>query len=215
MRFRIKRKYFCERAHASRTEVKCPLSEPGSVTSWLMRVDGVDRDDAATLLWNRFAFRLVRVARRQLRNIDQRMYDEEDLALSTLHEFLQRHLGGQYKRLSSRQDLWRLLVTISLNKSRNQRRFLSRLCRSGRVSRVGADFDSPEWIVTMADQCNYLMGLLDKRDQSGRLRQMAVMRLEGWSVSRMAEEIGCTRRTVGIRLELIQAIWRCHLDQQV
>lgn len=195
-----------------------------------MRVDSVNRDDAATLLWNRFAFRLVRVARRQLRNVDQRMYDEEDLALSTLNEFLQRQSKGQFARLSSRKDLWRLLVSISLNKSRNQRRFLSRVCRSGRGQSVGSEMgagggifiarekavgDSPEWIVTMADQCNYLMGLLDKRDHSGRLRQIAMMRLEGWSVNRMAEAIGCTRRTVGIRLELIQAIWRHHLERQV
>lgn len=206
------------------------MSDPGSVTSWLVRVDSVNRDDAATLLWNRFAFRLVRVARRQLRNVDQRMYDEEDLALSTLNEFLQRQSKGQFARLSSRKDLWRLLVSISLNKSRNQRRFLSRVCRSGRGQSVGSEMgagggifiarekavgDSPEWIVTMADQCNYLMGLLDKRDHSGRLRQIAMMRLEGWSVNRMAEAIGCTRRTVGIRLELIQAIWRHHLERQV
>jgi len=188
--------------------------------------------------------------------MDQRMYDEEDLALSTLHEFLHRQSKGQFTRLSSRQDLWRLLVSISLNKSRNQRRFLRRLCRSsdvasvwridgregvitnfvppvrssdvvssnGRVvrrSRLGrhapssVEVDSPEWIVTMADQCSYLMSLLDRHDGTGKLRQIATLRLEGWSVVRMSEFLGCTRRTVGVRLELIQAIWRNHLEQQV
>lgn len=203
------------------------MSDVGSVTSWLVRVDSVDRDNAATLLWNRFAYRLVRVARRQLRNIDQRMYDEEDLALSTLNEFLNRRSKGQFARLSSRQDLWRLLVSISLSKSRNQRRYLSRMKRSPGVPSVGLelesalsdrdrdDFDSPEWIVTMADQCSYLLSLLDRQDASGRLRQIALMRLEGWSVVRIAKVLGCTRRTVGVRLELIQAVWRYHLEQQV
>ncbi len=177
------------------------MSDPGSVTSWLVRADSVNRDDAASLLWNRFAFRLVRVARRHLRNTDQRMYDEEDLALSTLQEFLYRQERGQFTRLSSRQDLWRLLVTISLNKSRNHRRFLGQLCRSPRGSgglastfqeerfldgelvggRVGSremeDSESPDWIVMMADQCRYLMGLLDNQDSSGKLRQIAAMRL--------------------------------------
>lgn len=215
------------------------MSDPGSVTSWLVRAESVNRDDAASLLWNRFAFRLVRVARRHLRNTDQRMYDEEDLALSTLQEFLYRQERGQFTRLSSRQDLWRLLVTISLNKSRNHRRFLGQLCRSPRGSgglvstfqeerfldgelvggRVGSremeDSESPDWIVMMADQCRYLMGLLDNQDSSGKLRQIAAMRLDGWSVNRIAEALGCTRRTVGIRLGLIQVIWRYYLDQQV
>ena len=86
----------------------------------------------------------------------------------------------------------------------------------GRVgSREMEDSESPDWIVMMADQCRYLMGLLDNQDSSGKLRQIAAMRLDGWSVNRIAEALGCTRRTVGIRLGLIQVIWRYYLDQQV
>lgn len=207
------------------------LSNPGSVTNWLSAKTDLDQDEAATLVWRRFAFRLVRLARRQLRNVDRRIYDEEDLALSTLNEFCLRTADGQYPALSSRQDLWKLLVTISLNKSRNHKRYLYRLKRSehkrcsvrdsshnisGTIELAklyDKSMHSPDCIAMIAEECTHLLKLLDQHDQSGKLRQIALMRFDGASVSRIASFLGCTRRTITIRLEWIQAIWRNHVMQ--
>jgi len=207
------------------------LSNPGSVTNWLSARTDVDQDEAATLLWRKFAFRLVRLARRQLRNVDRRIYDEEDLALSTLNEFCLRASDGQYPALSSRKDLWQLLVTISLNKSRNHKRYLYRLKRSENhrsnvhdsSRNLASTIDveklldesmySPDCIAMMADECTHLLKLLDHHDPTGKLRNIAFMRLDGASVSRIASTLGCTRRTTSIRLELIQAIWSNHVMQ--
>lgn len=95
---------------------------PGSVTNWLLDNHGHRTGAEVELLWQRFGLRLVRIARQHLQTVSDHSYDEEDLAHSTFNEFFVRALDGQYQNLTSRQELWRLLVTISCNKSRRMRK---------------------------------------------------------------------------------------------
>lgn len=193
----------------------------GSVTRWLQTAGGRTDESAAELLWSRFGFRLVRLARHHLRTSGDHAYDEEDLALSTLFEFYERAANGDYLRLANRHDLWKMLAIISLNKSRNRHRDNQRIKRRrGEVEDVELDNlpsesgQSATWIAEVADEWSHLLRLLDLQDSTGVLKQITLLRLDGFSIARIARTIGCTRRTVIARLNWIQAIWQSYHDEQ-
>lgn len=197
----------------------------GSVTRWLRGGDVRAEPDASRLLWARFGWRLVRIARKQLRGAEDIAYDEEDLALSTINDFYQRASRGSYQELKNREALWRLLVTISLNKARNRRRYLLSLKRRANdivtrdaypvVKEKQLDWtNTPDWLAIVAEQGEYLLRLLNEHDSSGSLQKIALMKLDGASNSKIAIELGCARRTVNARLAWIQGIWGRYLDQQ-
>jgi hypothetical protein len=63
----------------------------------------------------------------------------------------------------------------------------------------------------ISEQFDFLIGLLDKKDPTGNLKTIALLRLDGATKSQIATTIGCTRFTIVARINLIHAIWREHL----
>src|SRR4051794_18449637 len=93
----------------------------GSVTRWIgdLKSGG---DAAAQRLWERYFERLVHLARKKLRN-DRRsrtVEDEEDAALSAFDSFCRGVDGGRFPSLTDRDDLWRLLVVLTVRKVLDQ-----------------------------------------------------------------------------------------------
>jgi len=200
-------------------------ADPGSVSHWLTKSDVLDVSTGAQLLWLRFGVRLVRLARRQLRQANDPAYEAEDLALSTLGAYLLNPLSQDSWRPANRHQLWDLLATISLNKSRNLRKSLARNKRYSAIKTSVNSQDkmhllqdrstnSPELVAILADQCEFLLRVLDQQDPTGELKTIALMRLDGTSQSKIAKALGYTRFTVAARINLIQAIWQHHLSLQ-
>ena len=71
------------------------------------------------------------------------------------------------------------------------------------LERIAADGPTPEFAAMMAEECRRLLDALD--DES--LKQVAVSRMEGYSNDEIAEQLGCARRTVARRLDLIRKTW--------
>lgn len=198
---------------------------PGSVTNWLLDNHGHRTGAEVELLWQRFGLRLVRIARQHLQTVSDHSYDEEDLAHSTFNEFFVRALDGQYQNLTSRQELWRLLVTISCNKSRRMRKRANHLHVPKEIlpnhgvrmhrERITDEKNAPDWLVAITEESEFLMRQLDQQDPSGVLTKIALMRLDGMSNAQIAQQLGCTRRTIAARLELIRACWNSHLEFQL
>ena len=93
--------------------------ESHSVTGWLNSLrEGDDR--AANQIWNRFFQRLTAVASRQLRGGPARIVEGEDVALDALDSLCRRMDAGEFPNLNDRDELWRLLLTMTENKARNQ-----------------------------------------------------------------------------------------------
>lgn len=200
-------------------------SNPGSVSHWLANQSSNLCQEGPDLLWKRFGLRLVKTARKQLKNIQDRTYDAEDLAQSAFGELHRGIHQGSFAALANRKQLWKLLVTISLNKSRNVRRDFSRKKRQGSALspaamhlHLGRLLDdpkqSPEWVAMVADQCEFLLSRLDLSDPSGKLRRIALMRLDGASKTQIAIALGVTRRTVVARIDWIQSVWQQHCEQE-
>jgi DNA-directed RNA polymerase specialized sigma24 family protein len=192
-----------------------------SVTRWVNDLKAGDRGEAARLLWQRYFERLARLAQGRLHTAARGPADGEDIALSAFDSFFQGVAAGRFPDLGSRDELWRLLVTITARKAHNQRRNEGRQKRGGgRVVGEGAlagadalgddfmaqvvgDEPTPEFAAMMADEYGRLFGSL--ADES--LRVVALLKLEGHSNEEIARSLDCGLRTVERKLEVIRKRW--------
>src|SRR5579883_2087524 len=106
------------------------MSNDDPVTLWL---DGIKAGDNLDIdrLWNRYFQRLVRLAGARLPAHCRRAFDEEDVALSAFQSFCDRAGRGQFPRLNDRDDLWRVLATITVRKALDTMRHQVRQKRGG------------------------------------------------------------------------------------
>src|SRR5215211_2053739 len=87
------------------------------VTDWLRQVRDGRPGEATHNLWEHYFQRLVTLARQKLRGLPRRAADEEDVALSAFHSFCRAVRGDAFPRLDDREDLWQVLVTLTLRKA--------------------------------------------------------------------------------------------------
>src|SRR5262245_23373067 len=106
------------------------MSPDESVTHWVSLLQGGD-PAAAQRLWERYFQRLVGLARARLSGHPRRAADEEDVALSVFRCLCEGAARGRFPRLDDRDDLWRLLVTLTERKAINLTRDERRLKRGG------------------------------------------------------------------------------------
>jgi DNA-directed RNA polymerase specialized sigma24 family protein len=202
--------------------------EGGSITHWLGDLKGGDLA-AAQPLWERYFGKLVVLARAKLqkRRHTGVEADEEDAALSAFNSFCVGVAGGKFPQLADREDLWKILVTITARKAFAQAQRQNRLKRGGgrvveeavlRAAKGGSFHDpsstpglemiagnepTPEFAAMVAEE---YQRLLDALEDDG-LRQVAVSRMEGYTCDEIAAQLGCARRTVARRLDLIRKTW--------
>lgn len=193
-----------------------------AVTQWLGGLNAGDQR-AAEQLWQAYFERLVRVARRRLDPGGARHSDEEDAALSAMHSFYRGARDGRYARLADRDQLWRLLVTITLHKVARQQRDARRQKRGGGrtrgesaflgesdghaergIEQVMASEPTAETAALLAENFHRMMGRLD--DDS--LKRVAQLKLEGHTNEEIAAQLDCTVRSVERKLQRIRGRWK-------
>jgi hypothetical protein len=93
------------------------IRNKGSVTRALDDLKMGGNVDAATQkLWDHAFTKVINMARKMLRNTPRGAADEEDIALSALKTLCDGVAHGQFPDLASRDNLWRVLYTITLRK---------------------------------------------------------------------------------------------------
>jgi DNA-directed RNA polymerase specialized sigma24 family protein len=205
--------------------------EGGSVTCWLGDLKGGDLA-AAQPLWERYFARLVGVARGKLKRVRRTSVgeDEEDAALSAFNSFCGGMARGRFPQLADRDDLWKLLVVITARKAMAQAQREGRKKRGGGrvvdeavlfgqgsgddgsmagLERIAGDGPSPEFAAMMAEECQRLLNSLD----DDALRQVALSRMEGYTNDEIADQLGCARRTIARRLDLIRKTWMSFVEE--
>jgi DNA-directed RNA polymerase specialized sigma24 family protein len=191
----------------------------GSVTCWIGDLKAGDGASAGHL-WGRYFAELVRLARARLGSAPRAAVDEEDVALSAFHSLCEGAAHGRFARLGDRDDLWKLLSTITTRKAFDQAKHQRRQKRgggrvldeaallgpgasSGGLDRVADPMPTPDFAAMMGEQCRRLLdGLSDDST-----RRVALLRMEGYSGEEIAERLGVNRRTVVRKLELIRRKW--------
>src|SRR4029077_9358130 len=115
-----------ERQLDSRSELR---ENPGnSVTHWIRALKRGDQS-AAQGLWEAYFRRLVGLAHARLRDTSRRVADEEDVALSAFDSFCRGAQAGRFPRLDDRNDLWQILVLITVRKAIDLRNYEGRQSR--------------------------------------------------------------------------------------
>lgn len=192
------------------------------VTQWIVKLSRGD-SGAAEVLWQQYFDRLVRYARRKLDGMPCRAADEEDVALSAMNSFCQGMARHRFDQVNDRDDLWKLLVTITARKACAQKRRHFADKRGGGLVRGESFFmqanpgeerdegigqvlgsePTPELANMVAEDCRHLLDRLG----DDNLRQVALHTLEGFTTAEIAEKIGVSQRSVQRKLDTIREIW--------
>jgi RNA polymerase sigma factor (sigma-70 family) len=201
-----------------------------SIADLLDRVAAGD-DRAVNSLWDRYFPDLVRVAEARLRQSPRarRAEDGEDVALSALDSFVRAVKRKKFPELADRDGLWRLLFRMTVRKSVDRVRREGAQVRggdrlvgesalhagvgagdtsvTGGLARAPADDPLPDLAAMMDEECRRLLAALAD-DEARRIVQL---RLEGFTNDEIAASLGCAKRTIERRLDLIRKTWKSEL----
>jgi RNA polymerase sigma factor (sigma-70 family) len=197
------------------------MSSQQSVTFWISQLrDG--ELHALQKLWERYSDRLIELARLRLGAAPKQIADEHDIVNSVFHSLCRGAQAGRIRELQNRDELWWLLLAIAKRRIvDHMRRETAQKRGAGRVvtetNFVGDEETSdrfqldqlvsreptPDFVVALGEEHDRLLGGL--RDE--RLRQVATMRIEGYTVEEIAERIQIGKRSVERKLELIRRRW--------
>ncbi len=199
-----------------------------TVTQWIDQLKTGDAE-AAQKLWESYFLEMVEVARRKLQGAPKAVADEEDVALSAFKSFCLGAKNGKFSQVTDRDNLWPLLVAITSRKSVDLIRMENRQKRGGtgqsqnssvkKWNTISLDFEeliqqqpSPEFTVQLAEELERLLDLLDNTGDS-ILKQVALGKMQGETTIEIARDLGCARRTVERKIQLITCLWQedCNL----
>ncbi|MBN2293363.1 MAG: RNA polymerase subunit sigma-70 [Pirellulales bacterium] len=210
------------------------MSQNSQVSELLIRVRKGD-DDAAQVLWDKYFLKLVRRATDELGR-HNRMADGEDAALSAFNSFLKGMTEGEFNWLRNRQDLWRLLVTITVRKAWAQLRHEHREKRGGGgvfgesafmagkassqvpgingvdAAQAGGAELTPEDVVMLREEYTRLLNTLPE----GAIRETAELLLlygDKYDKKEMAQQMNCSVRTIERRCNDIVSILSTRQDR--
>jgi DNA-directed RNA polymerase specialized sigma24 family protein len=199
------------------------MSSIGSLTLYIQNLrspDGRARDEAAQIIWERFSARLQDLARRHLDNRIRRREDEQDILQSMYASFCAGQREGKPSP-ASREELWRLLVRITLCKVVNTVHRNHAACRDvrrERGGREGAAPGTPQFPSGMLDQVDraatdpaeklIILEEFDRllHDLPEELRQIVLWKVDGFTNARIAKMMGRTVRCVELKLQLIRKL---------
>ena len=167
---------------------------------------------AATKLWEFYLERLLSVSKRKLTNFNSGMADEEDVAVTAFHSFVKRIRRGDYSRVNNRDEAWKMLAVIAVRKSINlvrdancKRRSHTNNAALASNLEVCADKTTlqPDTVAMISESIEYLLGILDSEE----LREIAMLKVAGFTNLEIANRLGRSVATVERRLKLIRVTW--------
>jgi DNA-directed RNA polymerase specialized sigma24 family protein len=199
------------------------MASSQSISHWVARLKAGD-PEAAEAIWRRYCEQLVRLGQRKLCGSRRRVADEEDVALSAFDSFCRGAAQGRFPALDDRNDLWRLLVTITARKAsdliqreRRNKRGGGRVRGESALLKPGEDSDSaaagldqiagtepsPEFAAQFGEECRRLL----ERLADPQLRAVALWKMESYTNAEIAERLQCAVTTVERKLRVIRSLW--------
>jgi DNA-directed RNA polymerase specialized sigma24 family protein len=197
------------------------MSSMGSLTLCVQHLHSPDcheRDQAAKVIWERFSPRLQGLVRRHLDNRIRRREDEQDILQSVYASFCLGQLEG-HPSPASREELWKLLVRITMCKVVNTaHRHLAarRDVRRERTPTHGGERtagDFPRWMLDHVDRAQpsheekvLIVDEVERllADLAPELRGIVLWKLDGFTNAEIASMIGRTVRSVELKMQIIR-----------
>ena len=199
-----------------------------SVSYWIEQLKA-GSEDAVEEIFRRYYEPIVRLIGTRLSARMRRSRDEEDIALSAFDSFVRRARQGGFPELQDRDDLWRLLVTISVRKAAKHagRETAEKRGGGGVVGEsafrettregiggiaIGEGHDPEEELIcdeVAAELLTFLEGLDDPI-----MMDVALWTAQGTTAAELAEYLDCSPRTVERKLQRLRAKAKQWADEQ-
>jgi DNA-directed RNA polymerase specialized sigma24 family protein len=197
------------------------MSSVGSLTLCIHHLRSPDcyqRNEAARIIWERFAAPLQALVRRHLDSRIRRREDEDDILQSMYACLCSGQLEGKAAP-ASREELWKLMARITMCKVVNtahRHRAARRDVRRERAEPAGSAGQNslfPRWmlehiaraepspeekLIVVDELHRILQGLTEE------LRQIVLWKLDGFTNAEIAAMIGRTPRCVELKMQLIR-----------
>jgi hypothetical protein len=198
------------------------VSESVTLLIGMLKAKETDvHNNAAGKICQRFAAELLEIARRQLTRAGVRhREDEEDVMQSVYRVLASGDVSKKYKDINSREELWKLLVTITkrragkkIDRHRAAKRNAAREANlagsrdadePSPFSSLAASSQSPDRDVIAAIELGRLLEMLDEP-----LRKIVLWKLDDYTNEQIAapDKMNCAVRTVERKLERIRDTW--------
>jgi len=179
------------------------MSDDASFVDLLDRLRNGDQA-AAALVVDQYARRLIALARVNLDRRILRKEDPEDVLQSVFKSFFHRYGEGQF-RLDSREDMWALLVSLTLHKCGHRADYFRAARRDVRretpaplpLESSGLEWEAlareppPLEAAMLTETVERLLGGLEAHQQ-----QIVQLTLQGEEPAQIGALVGVTQRTV-------------------
>lgn len=195
--------------------------DDNNLTLLFQRIQGARNDQACAELWDVVYEQVTILARKRLSTSSKRIADEEDVALSAINSFVRAAESGRLSSIRNRDELWRVLITITSRKAnalqvqqlaekrgdglvRGDSVFITSAREKGRGFHSIEDPSDPHRFV------DELLGECRERIESlpdEILRTIALRRMEGFEVTEIASELSLSVATIKRKLARIRDLW--------
>ncbi len=188
--------------------------QKGSDHSLLRRFQ-VGDDDAATALYERYANRLLALARKKTAVKFRTRFDAEDVVQSVFRSFFRRARGGLY-RVPEGGELWQLLLVLSLNKIRRLaiRHGAQKRDVHATVSQDAGDFDPAQ--VPEQTARDILKLVVEETIDKLPAKQQEIVRyrIDGYEITEIVDRVGRSKRTVERTLQSFRQRLASVIDEE-
>ncbi|MDO4573938.1 MAG: ECF-type sigma factor [Planctomycetia bacterium] len=190
------------------------------MSRWISKL-GDGNPDAMELVFRRYFEKLISLASYRMKGINRAECSGEDVALSAINSFYNTLQRGNIQ-LNTEDDLWGCLFCIMIRKiSAQRRREFAQRRGGGKVAKISGDtaFEeegeaifasiagsepSPELAGQLTETTDELLNLFDKDSTQYKIISM---KLQGFSVAEIAEELNLLPRTIFWHLDTIRKNW--------
>ena len=196
----------------------------GSVSGWIAKMRQGDPAAIGQLV-ARYFQRIAQFAESKLRRGIRVTDDGEDIAISVLHTITRNSAKGRFPDLQDRDDLWFLMIVIAQHAVIDKKR--TELRRERQAAPVHTMTDLLElYNVDLEDflgndnSASKLLEIIDCWDEllkklpDDRNREVAKLKMQGYSNREIAEILGMVPRTVDRKIRLIAQRWQSYLIER-
>jgi RNA polymerase sigma factor (sigma-70 family) len=168
--------------------------------------------DAAKQLFDRYASRLVALARRQISQRLASRLDPEDVVQSVFRSFFGRVKAGKF-RIEEQDDLGKLLVRITVHKTLRKVEYHRAAKRDPRLETAQGDYandellqvldrdPTPEAVVAFVDQLDHFLSQLRPEE-----RQILELRFQGYTNGEITKKLGIYDRKIRRLFERVRGL---------
>ena len=173
-------------------------------------------DSAAQAIWERYFEKLLPIARSKLASVNDPSIDEEDLLVSVFDRLFRAIREKRFAKLEDRHDLWQILLMLTERKAidkirsaRSARRSAHLTIRESEIADLANLKElierepAPEFVAQFNDSLEWALRQI--RDETAR--EVAILKLEGNTISEMASKLGVCLSTVDRKLRIVKEVW--------